>query len=162
MNSPINFDVKLPDRPPASLPPDLWGEFNTLYIAIRAVAEQVGGLNMLETSEFSDPEPSGFATLSQASLIYRYLTQDTLLVNYSFAGASNSTSLTFKLPAISVLSIFAGTGQVMDNSVILATPGSLLVAEGSDLVTVYSDFGNTGWTAAGNKSVSGSFIYRRI
>lgn len=157
----FNFDFQLPLQPDTKLDPKVHVELQRIYNSMRIIAANVGGGNLLDwTSEVVLGNISGWSTLNTAQISFRYLTIDTVLVSFHLSGISSTDSVSFLLPSVPVESLYCPTGLVEDNSILLAPSGQIAVTAGDKLVRIYKDLTGAVWTAGGNKSVAGQFIYR--
>lgn len=161
MEKELNFDLRLPSNPPHTLTPELFKELSTIYNSIRLLADQVGGGHMLKWNSFlADAAIIGWSSLSISLLQYRYLTIDTVLINYYLSGVSNSTLASLLLPEIAIDTNYYSTSLSVDNGTSATIPAQIVLTAGSRLMQVNKDLSGTAWTGSGTKSIAGQFIYR--
>lgn len=103
---------------------------------------------------------TGWSSLS-TSIIDYFKIGKLVWVWFSFAGTSDTTTVSFTLP-------FANANEAhtlntacraSDNGTDLTTPGLVRMTANSTTVNVYSDFSLAAWTGSGNKQCEGQFFY---
>lgn len=161
MTQDFNFDLRLPVNPNAALDPIVYHELTIIYRALRSLAEQVGGGDMIGWTDISESANIvGWSSFSSKTLMARQLTADTMLVVYSLAGTSNSTGVSFLVPELADIPCYSVTGLARNNGTLLTAPAQVVLAQASNIVNVYKDLAGAAWTAAGTKEIAGQFTYK--
>lgn len=161
MEKELNFDLKLPIAPPNSFETPVFRELQTIYNSIRLLADQVAGGKMLDWVDYSGVSTiEGWSSFTTKEIQYRYLNLNTVLVNFTLIGTSNSTGASFTLPSTCLNNVSNSSGISGDNGVLAATPGVIVCLAGTNEVLLSSDASGSNWTASGTKSIAGQFIYR--
>lgn len=161
MEKELNFDLKLPIAPPNSFETPVFRELQTIYNSIRLLADQVAGGKMLDWVDYSGVSTiEGWSSFTTKEIQYRYLNLNTVLVNFTLVGTSDSTEAGFTLPSTCLNNVSNSSGISGDNGVLAASPGVIICLANTNEVLLSSDAAGSNWTASGTKSIAGQFIYR--
>ena len=161
MTQDLNFDLLLPVAPSALLEPTVYTELNVIYRAIRSVADQVGGGDMIGWIDLSESASIvGWGSFTTKLLAARQINIDSILISYFLSGESDSTEISFILSKEATVSNYAVAGLTRDNNNLLASPAQLVLLQDSNIVNVYRDVTGAAWTASGTKEIAGQFIYQ--
>lgn len=101
----------------------------------------------------------GFSGSPTVNIWYRKVGR-LVFVNYFISGTSNATNFTFTLPYthVNLTNLEArSAARVTDNGT--AQSGWARLQENTNVVTVYSDWADSGWTSSGTKMASGQFFF---
>lgn len=105
---------------------------------------------------------TGWSSFTFKVLSYRK-TGNLMEVAFYIGGASNSTAISFTMPtnssAISPVAYGGVCANSQDNGTFLTTPSLIIMGQGGNTITCYTNMFNGGWTASGDKAVTGFFIY---
>lgn len=102
----------------------------------------------------------GWSSFTNKQIYYRKLDKQ-IFCNFLLAGTSNSTDATFTLPDNNNATVTAQTLsiQIVNNGALSNTPGRIITALSSNIITINRDRSGTLFTASGTKTVSGQFFY---
>lgn len=161
MTQDLNFNLLLPVSPSNTIDPAVHAELVIMYRAIRNLAEQVGGGDMIGWVDLSESASVvGWSSFTTKLIAARQLNIDSVLVTYFLAGTSNSSEVSFILSKAAEASCYAVPGLARDNGSLLTSPAQIVLLQDESIVNVYKDITGAAWTASGSKEIAGQFIYR--
>lgn len=161
MTQDLNFDLLLPVTSSPVADPAVNVELNVIYRAIRSLADQVGGGDMIGWIDLSESASIvGWSSFTTKLLAARQINIDSILITYFLSGVSDSTEISFILSKEATVSNYAVTGLTRDNNTLLASPAQVVLLQDSNIVNVYRDVTGAAWTASGTKEIAGQFIYQ--
>ena len=161
MTQDLNFNLLLPVSPSNTIDPAVHAELVIMYRAIRNLAEQVGGGDMIGSIDLSESaNVVGWSSFTTKLIAARQLNVDTVLVTYFLAGTSNSSEVSFILSKAAEASCYAVPGLARDNGSLLTSPAQIVLLQDESIVNVYKDITGAVWTASGSKEIAGQFIYK--
>lgn len=100
---------------------------------------------------------TGWQTAGRTEKIYYKLVGDVVFFSFVISGTSNSAAASFTLPYTCNINIGSqgACGQCQNNGVDLTTPCLYLLNANTNILNVYKDMLNAGWTASGVKAIAG-------
>lgn len=129
---------------------------NNLQDTLKAIRPYV--LGWIDTVPWTDYSAAstivGWSSFTTKEIYYRRVGK-LLFCHYFLEGTSNSTSATFTLPYLSLLSINVPC-LARNNGAVISTA---LAYAGNPTVQFYTDFTGAAWTASGTKTVRGQFFF---
>lgn len=104
---------------------------------------------------------TGFSSVTTKAIWYKKVGK-LVFVNYVIFGLSNAINFTFTLPFSSSNStqyITRNAAQVRNNGTVQANSGHAKLPQNSNIVTLYLDWAESAFSAAGGKGAEGQFWY---